>query len=188
MFLNDKKKSKFKRSTSQLQNPCSSTSHNATELGELPEWALYINWVELKLHTPWPNFVSLMTPLMFSLCASSVTAPTNVADALLASGHRWLTITALIVFPTLFVQYLPPRPRLFSPSFSAAFGPLNQGTVRFREEVNILVLWLGPFWQCGLYNWKALVDYFKPVVGTDSHVWATAGNGAPSSSVAPTDC
>lgn len=81
-----------------------------------------------------------MTPLMFSLCASSVTALANVADALLASGHRWLTITALIVFPTLFVQYLPPRPRLFSPSFPAAFCPLNQSTVRFREEVNILVL------------------------------------------------
>ncbi len=148
-----------------------------------------IDWVELQLHTPWPNFVSLMTPLMFSLCTSSVTRLTNVmADALLASGYRWLTITALIVFPSLFVQYLPPRPCRFHSSFPAAFCPLNQSRVRFREEVNTLVLWLGPFLQRGLYNWKALVDYFKTLVGTDSHVCAMAGNGALSFSLAFTDC
>lgn len=130
-----------------------------------------------------------MTPLMFSLCASSVTGLTNMADALLASGHRWLTITALIVFPTLFCTISPPPwPCPFYPSFPAAFCPLNQSIVRFREEVNILVLWLGPFLQRGLYNWKALVDYFKTLVGTDSHVWAMAGNGALSFPLAFTDC
>lgn len=56
-------------------------------------------------------------------------------------------------------------------SFPAAFCPLNQSTARFREEVNTLVLWLGPFLQRGLYNWKALCDYFKTLVGTNFHVW-----------------
>lgn len=91
-----------------------------------------------------------------------------MADALLASGHRWLTITPLIVFPS-YCTVSPPWPCPFS--FPAAFCPLNQSRVRFREEVNTLVLWLGPFLQRGLYNWKALCDYFKTLVGTDSHVW-----------------
>lgn len=149
-----------------------------------------IDQAEVQRHTPWPNFISLMTPLhALALCTSSVTGLTNVmADALLASGHRWLTITALIVFPTVFVQYLPPGLVLSIPASQPPSGPLNQSRVRFREEVNTLVLWLGPFLQRGLCNWKALVDYFKTLVGTDSHVCAMAGNGALSFSLAFTDC
>ncbi len=82
---------------------------------------------------------SLLRPHSCSLCTSSVTGLTTIMnDALLASGHRWLTITALIVFSTVFVQCLPPWP--FFPRFPAAFCPLNQSRVRFREEVNTLVL------------------------------------------------
>lgn len=85
--------------------------------------------------------------------------------------------------------YPPPSALSFLyPSFPAAFCPLNQSRVRFREEVNTLVLWLGPFLQRGLCNWKALGDYFKTLVGTDSHVCAMAGNGALSFSLAFTDC
>lgn len=136
------------------------------------------DWVELQLHLTWlclcndlTRVLSLSVLLVLQLWANIM------VDALLASGHRWLTITTLIVFPTVFVQY-PPPPCPFYPSFPAAFCPLNQSTVRFREEVNTLVLWLVPFLQRGLCNWKALGDYFKTLVGTDSHVCAMAGNGA----------
>lgn len=77
-----------------------------------------------------------------------------------------------------FLYCISPWPCPLYPSFPAAFCPLNQSRGRFREEVNTLVLWLGPFLQRGLCNWKALGDYFKTLVGTGSHVCAMAGNGA----------
>lgn len=83
-----------------------------------------------------------------------------------------------------FFYTISPWPCPFCPSFPTAVCPLNQSGFRFREEVNTWVLWLSPFLQRGLYNWKALVDYFKTLVGTDSHACATAGNGARSFSLA----
>lgn len=148
-----------------------------------------IDWVELQLHTPWPNFVSLMTPLMFPLCTSSVTGLTNIKcgcspglRSQMADNYSSHCVSCT------FCTVSPPQPCPFYPSFPAAFFPLNQSRVRFREEVNTLVLWLGPFLQRGLYNWKALVGYFKTLVGTDSHVCAMAGNGALSFSLSFTDC
>lgn len=94
-----------------------------------------------------------------------------MVDALLASRHNGWKLQLSLYF-LHFCTVSPLWPHLFYPSSPAAFCPLNQSRVRFREEVNTLVLWLGPFLRRGLYNWKALSDYFRTLVGTDSHVCA----------------
>lgn len=98
------------------------------------------------------------------LCASSVTGLTNMAD--IASGHEWLSSISCHCFSSTFCIVSLPQPHWpFHHSFPAVFCLFIQSKERFREEVNTLALWLGPFLQCGLYNWKALMHYFKTPVG-----------------------
>lgn len=117
-------------------------------------------WCQWTVFTEWPHVWPLASHTVTwrhptcVLCASSVTGLNNTA---------WMAVncsSSTFCRVSLLQPHWP-----FHHSFPAVFCLLIQSKERFREEVNTLPLWLGPFLQCGLYNWKALMHYFKTPVG-----------------------